>query len=60
MQEQKMVQITIPEGCFEGDCSDCIYANLRDRDDRGRIYCENGLGYVFVKDRSGCFRYEKK
>lgn len=54
-------KIRIPEGYFEGNCSDCIYANLRDRDDRGRVYCEGRYGgYNFPRDREGCFHYERK
>lgn len=61
MQEQKKVQILIPEGCFEGDCSDCIYANFRDRDNRGRVRCEGRYGgYNFPKDRNGCLYHERK
>lgn len=61
MKEQKKVQITIPQGYFEGNCSDCIYANFRDRDDRGRVHCDGGFGgYNFPDDRNGCFHYERK
>lgn len=37
---KKTFAIEIPEGCFEGNCSDCVYANYRDKDSYGRVYCE--------------------
>ena len=30
--------IETPEGCFEGNCSDCVHANYRDKDSYGRVY----------------------
>lgn len=61
MKKQRKIKITIPQGHFEGNCSDCIYANLRKRDDYGRVKCEGGYGgYNNPDDRNGCFYYEKK
>lgn len=57
----KKIEIMLPQGFFEGNCSDCLYANFRDRDEQGRVYCEGGYGgYNFPKDRNGCFHYEQK
>ncbi len=42
---KKTFAIEIPEGCFEGNCSDCVHANYRDKDSYGRVYCEAGYGY---------------
>lgn len=61
MNKQREVRIAIPQGHFEGNCSDCIYANFRDRDDYGRVKCEGGYGgYNNPDDRNGCFHYERK
>lgn len=60
MKEQAK-RIIIPQGHFEGNCSDCIYANFRDRDDRGRVKCEGGYGgYNRPEDRNGCLYHEEK
>ena len=32
-------KIEIPAGVFEGNCSDCIYADRNDIDSYGRIRC---------------------
>lgn len=56
----KEIRIVLPEGCFEGNCSDCIYANFRDRDQFGRVKCEGKYGgYNKPEDRNGCFYYER-
>ncbi len=60
MKKQEKIKIVIPQGHFEGNCSDCIYANFRDRDDYGRVKCEGGYGgYNKPEDRNGCFHYKK-
>ena len=54
-----MKKVEIPEGCFEGNCSDCRYADWRDRDSYGRVYCQGGYGgYNNPSDRNGCFHYK--
>lgn len=59
MNKRNETKIKIPEGCFEGNCSDCIYANFRDRDSYGRVKCEGGYGgYNHPSDRNGCFHYK--
>ncbi|MBP3938138.1 MAG: hypothetical protein IK955_01895 [Clostridia bacterium] len=52
--------VRLPEGCFcRGNCSDCIYANLRDRDSYGRVKCDGGYGgYNRPEDRNGCFYWK--
>ena len=61
MRNQKREVVAIPQGCFEGNCSDCIYANFRDRDNYGRVKCEGGYGgYNRPGDRNGCFHYEQR
>lgn len=52
-------KIKIPEGCFDGNCSDCVYANWNDKDSYGRVRCEGGYGgYNYPHDRNGCFHYK--
>lgn len=54
-------EITIPKGCFEGNCTDCLYANFFDRDNYGRIKCDGRYGgYNKPEDRNGCFHYKRK
>lgn len=61
MKEQRKEKIVIPQGRFEGNCTDCIYANFRDRNEYGRVKCEGGYGgYNDPDDRNGCFYYEKR
>lgn len=57
----KKQTVKIPQGRFcGGNCSDCIYANWYDKDDRGRVKCNGGYGgYNFSDDRNGCFYYKK-
>lgn len=31
MRTNRGLEIKLPEGCFEGNCSDCIYANWHSR-----------------------------
>lgn len=61
MRNTKDVQIRIPEGCFEGNCSDCLYANWRDQDSYGRVKCRGGYGgYNHPEDRNGCFHHSDR
>ncbi|MBQ3376708.1 MAG: hypothetical protein IJG62_00400 [Synergistaceae bacterium] len=37
------------------ECKDCIYANWYNRDEEGRIYCDNGgRGYIYPKNGFFC------
>lgn len=52
-------KIEIPAGVFEGNCSDCIYADRNDIDSYGRIRCLGPYGgYNHPSDRNGCFHYK--
>ena len=59
-EEMKNIQlIEIPEGTFEGNCSDCVYADWNDTDCYGRVYCRGSYsGYNNPSDRNGCFHYK--
>lgn len=57
MREKKKIQL--PKGKFEGNCTDCIYANWRKKDNYGRVYCEHYGNYNHANDRNGCFNYKK-
>lgn len=53
------IKIEIPAGVFEGNCSDCIYADRNDIDSYGRIRCLGPYGgYNHPSDRNGCFHYK--
>lgn len=53
------ITIEIPEGTFEGNCSDCVYADWNDTDRYGRVYCRGSYGgYNNPSDRNGCFHYK--
>ena len=53
--------IKLPAGCFENNCSDCLFANFYDRDSYGRVKCDGGYGgYNKPEDRNGCFHWERK
>lgn len=55
----KKQSIVIPNGCFEGNCSDCVYANWHDKDSNGRIRCEGPYGgYHHPHERNGCIHYK--
>ena len=58
-EEMKRTQVVeIPEGTFEGNCSDCVYADWNDTDRYGRVYCRGSYGgYNNPSDRNGCFHY---
>ena len=58
MEETKKLEL--PEGHFEIDrnCSTCVYANWRDKDQYGRVRCEGGYGgYNNPRDRNGCIHW---
>lgn len=56
----KTIEIKLPVGCFEGNCSDCVYANHYDKDNHGRVKCNGRYGgYNNPEDRNGCFYYER-
>lgn len=58
---EKNTMIKLPEGRFENNCSDCLYANFYDRDSYGRVKCDGGYGgYNKPEDRNGCFHWERK
>lgn len=59
-EEMKRTQVVeIPEGTFEGNCSDCVYADWNDTDRYGRVYCRGSYGgYNNPSDRNGCFYYK--
>lgn len=51
-------KVIIPEGAFEGNCRDCVYADWHDTDSYGRVYCRGSYGgYNKPEDRNGCFHY---
>ena len=55
---KEMLEIRLPEGCFEGNCSNCRYANWNDKDSYGRVRCQGGYGgYNYSDDRNGCFHW---
>ena len=53
-------KILIVAGRFEGNCSNCVYANHRDVDVYGRIKCNYYGTYNKIEDRNGCFHYERR
>ncbi len=49
-EEMKNTQIIeIPEGTFEGNCSDCVYADWNDTDRYGRVYCRGSYGGIIIR-----------
>lgn len=38
VKNKKMMAVVLPEGCFYGNCSDCVYADRSDWRD-GEVYC---------------------
>ena len=53
MKDFKELKIEIPEGCFEGNCYDCRYADWSDKDQYGRVYCRGSYGgYNKPSDRN--------
>lgn len=58
MQEQKVLSITIPEGCFEGNCYGCFYAKKKSIDSEGKIFCKGEPGgHNFPYEKDGCQYY---
>lgn len=58
MKNTEIIKITLPEGTFYGNCRDCRYADWRDVDGSGRVYCDGGYGgYNHPSDRNGCNYY---
>lgn len=58
-EKQNIQIIQIPEGTFEGNCRDCVYADWNDTDRYGRVYCRVSYGgYNKPEDRNGCFHYK--
>lgn len=52
-------KIEIPKGCFSGNCSTCVHANLYDKDSYGRVKCNGPYGgYNEPPKRNGCFYYK--
>ena len=47
VKNKKMMAVVLPEGCFYGNCSDCVYADRSD--------CYNR-----PSDRNGCAYYEER
>jgi len=61
MENSKVEEIKLPEGCFFGNCVDCRQADWSDTDKNGRVYCVGGYGgYNYPRDRNGCFYYVEK
>lgn len=58
----KTKEIKITNGAFcSGNCTDCLYADLRDTDSYGRVRCNGGYGgYNKPQDRNGCFHWARK
>ena len=40
VKNKKMMAVVLPEGCFYGNCSDCVYADRSDWRD-GEVYCHS-------------------
>ena len=63
VKNKKMMAVVLPEGCFYGNCSDCVYADRSDWRD-GEVYClcEKGWthGYNRPSDRNVCAYYEER
>ncbi len=60
MKEHDNIQITIPEGCFEGDCYSCFYAKSKSMKSDGSMLCKEGNRVVFPNDMYGCPKYYGK
>ncbi len=57
---KKIIKIQLPQGCFEGNCSDCVYANWHDKDSYGRVKCQGAYGgYNDPDKRNGCIHHKK-
>ena len=53
------IKIELPAGNFSGNCGDCVYANFKDKDRWGRVWCDRRREYNFSEDRNGCFQYKR-
>lgn len=61
MQKRKDMRIIIPEGYFEGCCDGCFFAQKKNKDAEGRIFCKGKPGgYNFPYDKIGCGHYASK
>lgn len=61
--EHNVNAVILPEGCFCGNCTDCIYADRSDwNEDKVYCTCQKGWthGYNRPSDRNGCFWYESR
>lgn len=57
MSKQKNIQISIPEGYFEGDCYSCFHMKSKSTHDNGSIFCKECSRTVFPSDNYDCPRY---
>lgn len=59
--ETEKYMMMLPEGCFCGNCMDCVYAGDWNGD-RVYCWCEKGWtkGYNRPSDRNGCIWYEER
>lgn len=59
-KKNQTIEIVIPEGCFDGNCYDCRYADFSDKDKYDRVSCCGGYGgYNHPQDRNGCFYFKE-
>lgn len=54
VKNKKMMAVVLPEGCFYGNCSGCVYADRSDWRD-GEVYClcEKGWTHGYNRPRTG-------
>ena len=60
---EKKCMVVLPEGCFHGNCLECIYADRSDWEgDRVYCCCSKGWtkGYNYPQDRDNCTWFEKR
>lgn len=58
MQKERDMNITIPEGHFEGYCNSCFYGKRKNKDAEGRILCKGEPGgYKFPYEKNECQYY---
>lgn len=50
VKNKKMMAVVLPEGCFYGNCSDCVYADRSDWRD-GEVYCLCEKGWTHGYNR---------
>ena len=46
MKNETVAAVTLPEGTFNGNCSDCVYADRSDWRD-GAVYCLCEKGWTY-------------